>query len=200
MVDLDAPIEIWVNGERAFSGEVARSAVTALQRARELGDERRIYAAEVTVSVPTSPASIQVGIDLSDEVRPTHEEGILSFWEMYAQRSLEERFPGLGITGDEVELPPGTHRAPEQVGFRVADIAASSPLVGADLRPGDVLVEVGGEPIFRGMGGDASVFEWLVRELRAEPKEYSVQVQRGGVPIDTTVRLRLGPYSGGFWP
>jgi hypothetical protein len=196
IVDLDAPIEIWINGERSFSGEVSRSAAIALEGARALGDERRIYAAEITVRVPTSAASVQIGSELESEVVPSHEEGILSFWEMYAQRALEERFPSLGITGDEVELPPGTRTSPEQVGFRVTQIDASSPLVAADVRLGDVLVQVGGEPIFRGTGGVEPLYSWIVRELRGEPREYAVLVQRGGVPITTLVELVLGPYGG----
>src|SRR5439155_5084242 len=34
LVNLDRPIEVWVNGAKAFTGPVARSAVAALQNAR----------------------------------------------------------------------------------------------------------------------------------------------------------------------
>ena len=47
LVDLDKPLEIWVNGVKEFSGSVPRSIATALEEARALDDERRISAARV---------------------------------------------------------------------------------------------------------------------------------------------------------
>ena len=79
LVDLDKPIEIRVNGVKVFSGKVARSIPFAFEEARTLDDERRIYAAVVTVDVPTTAASIAVGEKLWEELKPTRAEGKLSF-------------------------------------------------------------------------------------------------------------------------
>ncbi|MFQ5766455.1 MAG: M14 family zinc carboxypeptidase, partial [Acidobacteriota bacterium] len=61
---------------------------------------------------------------------------------------------------------------------------------------GDVVLEVGGEPFFRGQGGVAALDRWLRRELRATAAAYTIRLLRQGAPLDLTVRLKLGPYTG----
>ena len=109
--NLDQPVEIRVNGVPAFSGKVARSALTALSGARARGDERAIFAAEISVDVPATPAALAVGERAFDELTPKRPEGTLSFWEMYATRALEERVPSLGLDGAEEALPAGVTAA-----------------------------------------------------------------------------------------
>src|SRR5262249_19152679 len=59
IVDLDKPVEVLVNGVKVFSGVVPRSIATALEEARSLGDERRVYAARLRVKVPAGPETSQ---------------------------------------------------------------------------------------------------------------------------------------------
>jgi hypothetical protein len=196
LVNLDRPVEVWVNGSRAFAGPIARSAAIALASARARGDERRIDAAELAVEVPAGPEAIAAATRAFDAMAPAHPEGTLSFWETFAQRALEERLAPLGIDAAEESLPQGTKAAGEQVGRRVRQIASGSPLAGADLKVGDLLLEVGGEPFFRGRGAAAGLRNWLIRDLRAEPKDYRVIAWRDGRRVESSVRLKLGPYQG----
>jgi len=196
LVELDKPVEIWVNGQKAFQGLVPRSIPFALDQARTLADERRIYAGSVRVRVPDSPESRREGEELWKEVSPTHEEGILSFWEMYAMRALEERFPSLGLQGEEATLPVEYPGAPEQVVVRISALEPGSPFRAGGVRAGDLLVEVGGEPFFQGLGGLDGLHDWLLRELRGQEREYSVLVLRDGDLLELSVRLGLGAYQG----
>ena len=139
----------------AFSGQVSRSAVTALHNARACGDERLIDAAEITVNVPTTAEAIAAGERAFNELTPKHAEGTLSFWEMYATRALEERVPSLGLDGSEEVLPAAAKAAPEQVAIRVRQVEPAGLLSPAGLKAGDLLLEIGGEPFFRGRGGVA---------------------------------------------
>ena len=197
LVDLDRPIEIWANGVRVFAGDVARSVAVALLQAKALGDERKIYAAEIAVKLPTSPAAIALGEGLTNELSPRHPEGTLSFWEMYATRALEERFPTVGFDGEEAVLPTSTPGAPEQVAIRVTRVEADGPLASL-LRPGDLLLDVGGEPFFSGRrgggGGVAHLYQWMLRELRAEPASYPLTVWRAGNRVSLDATFGLGPY------
>ena len=194
LVNLDLPVEIWVNGVNAFSGTAARSALTALAGARARGDERLIDAAQISVDVPATPAAVAVAERAFAELTPKHAEGPLSFWEMFATRALEERVPALGLDGAEEALPPGVKAAGEQVAVRVRHVAASGPLAGAGLKAGDLLLEVGGEPFFRGRGALTTLHHWIIRELRSEPASYTVVTWRDGRRVESTVRLALGPY------
>ena len=195
LVDLDERLEIWVNGARVFAGTVERSIRTALEEAKALGDERRVYAARVTVSVPGGAGPLGVAKALSEELRPRHPEGRLSFWEMYAQRALEERFPDVGFGGEEVPLPRRlTGAAPEQVGIRITDVEAGGAASLAGLEPGDVLITVGGEPFFQGRGGVFGLHQWMVRELRTTPAEYELTVWRDGRETTLSATYGLGPY------
>ena len=194
LVELDKPVEIWVNGMKTFQGLVPRSIPFALDQARTLADERRIYAGSVRVRVQDSPESRREGKELWEELSPTHEEGILSFWEMYAMRALEERFPSLGLQGEEAALPVGYPGAPEQVVIKVSALEPESPFHAGGVRAGDLLVEVGGEPFFQGLGGLDGLHGWLLRELRGQEKEYSLLVLRDGNLLELSVRLGLGPY------
>jgi len=196
LVNLDRPVEIRVNGVQAFSGAVPRTAGTALASARARGDERQIFAGKVTVEVPSTPAAVAAGTRAFDEIAPTHKEGTLSFWEMYAQRSIEERFPALGFTGAEEAMPAGVPAAAEQVAIRVQQLPGSGPFATAGLKAGDLLLEVGGEPFFRGRGGVDGLHAWLVRELRGEDESYRVVLWRDGRRVESTVRLKLGSYQG----
>jgi len=194
LVNLDQPVEIRVNGVQAFSGKVPRSAIVSLSGARLRGDERLIDAAEISVDVPATPASLAAAQRAFDELTPKRAEGTLSFWEMFATRALEERVPSLGIDGAEEALPAGVSAAAEQVAVRIRQVAATGPLAAAGLKPGDLLVEVGGEPFFRGRGALTALHHWLVRELRNEPAPYAVVAWRDGRRVESSVRLALGPY------
>jgi dienelactone hydrolase len=196
LVDLDRPIEIWVNGARVFADRVNRSGATALQGARIRGDERLIDAAEITVDVPAAPVAIATAERAFNELTPKHPEGTLSFWEMFATRALEERLPALGVEGVEDALPPGITAAAEQVAMRVRHVDPAGPLSAAALKPGDLLIAFGGEPFFRGRGGLTGLHQWLIRELRNEPAPYALVVWRDGRRVEATVRLKLGPYGG----
>ncbi len=59
LVDLDQPITVRVNGQTVFEGILERSILTALEGARELADERRVYPVVLDVEVPRTPASVQ---------------------------------------------------------------------------------------------------------------------------------------------
>ena len=194
LVNLDRPLEIRVNGVQAFSGQVSRSASTALRNARARGDERSIDAAEVVVSVPATPAAIAIAERAFNELTPKHPEGTLSFWEMYAARALEERVPTLGFDGAEEALPAGVKAAAEQIAIRVRQAAPAGPLSAAGLKPGDLVLEVGGEPFFRGRGGVSGLHDWLIRELRGQAAPYTIAVLRDGKRVESTVQLKLGRY------
>ncbi len=102
LVDLDRSVTVFMNGERVFEGTIERSILTALEGVRELGDERRVYPVRLDVDVPRTPASIEAGSALWTVLEPEHAEGVLSFWEMYAVRALEERFESVGFSGEDV--------------------------------------------------------------------------------------------------
>ena len=194
LVNLDQPVEIWLNGVKAFSGKAARSAVTALSGARARGDERLIDAAQISVDVPTTAAALAVVERAFDELTPKRAEGTLSFWEMYATRALEERVPTLGVDGAEEALPAGVKAGAEQVAVRVRHVAPGGLLATAGLKPGDLILEIGGEPFFRGRGALATLHHWLIRELRSEPASYAVTTWRDGRRVESNVELALGPY------
>ena len=102
---LDKPVTVTVNGTEAFKGVVSRSALTALEEVKRWGDERRLYAAKLTVEVPNN-ASANAAAERSYAIsRVKRPEGTLSFWEMYATRALEERLPDAGFEATEVALP-----------------------------------------------------------------------------------------------
>jgi dienelactone hydrolase len=195
LVNLDGPLEVWVNGVKAFTGQVPRSIATALKQARMLGDERRIYAASLRVKVPSSPAATQAGQKLSSEFQPRQAELTLSFWERFAVGALEERLPTVGCEGAEVSMPSGVEAGAEQVAMRVTQVEADGPMGAAGLRVGDLLLEVAGEPFFRGQGGLAQLRQWLMRELRGEAADYSLTIWRNGQRQILTARLKLGPYA-----
>lgn len=194
LVDLDRPITIRVNGLVVFDARVERSARIALEEARNLKDERRVYSARVTVAVPDTPVSIATAVALTDELAPRHPEGTLSYWEMYAVRALEERFPTLGFTAFETMLPDGVATAPEQIGLRVREVYSDGAAASAGLLAGDVLVSFGGEPFFAGRDGTAGLYHWLVRELRTTPADYALVVLRAGRRVALQARYGLGPY------
>jgi dienelactone hydrolase len=194
LINLDGPVEVVVNGVRAFAARVPRSASTALEQARVLGDERRIYAAAVRIETPASPAAKSSGEKLLASLAPSTAEGQLSFWEMYAVRALEERFPDVGFQGDEVPLPGGMSGA-ERVAIRVTTVKPGGAIASAGLRAGDLLVEFGGEPFYARRGGVAGLHAWLVRELRATAAPYTMKVVREGKPTELIAHLKLGPYA-----
>jgi C-terminal processing protease CtpA/Prc len=146
--------------------------------------------------VPATPDAIAIAERAFNELTPKHAEGTLSFWEMYATRALEERVPTLGFDGAEEALPSGVKSAAEQVAVRVRQVAPTGPLSGAGIKPGDLLVEVGGEPFFRGRGAVTGLHHWLIRELRAAPAPYTIVVWRDGRRVESTIQLKLGLYAG----
>ena len=194
LVDLDRDIVVRVNGEAVHEGPVRRSVAVALEESRRLGDPRRVYPGRVTVRVPDGAASLARATALSAELEPRHPEGTLSFWEMYAVRAIEERFPRLGFEADEVAVVARTPSVPEQVGLRVRAVDAASPAGVAGLRRDDVIVRFGGEPFFSGRGGSAGLYHWLVRELRTRPAEYEIVVLRAGDTVTLRASYALGPY------
>jgi dienelactone hydrolase len=196
LVNLDRPVEIRVNGVNAFTGRVSRSALTALRGARARGDERLIDAAGISVDVAATPEAIAIAERAFNELTPKHAEGTLSFWEMYATRALEERMPSLGFDGTEEALPAGVKAAGEQVALRVRQIAPTGPLSASGLKAGDLLVEFGGEPFFRGRGAVTGLHHWLIRELRAAAAPYTMVVWRDGRRVESTIQLKLGSYTG----
>jgi hypothetical protein len=196
LVNLDLPVEIRVNGVTALSGKVPRSAVTALQNAGTRGDERLIDAAVVTVTVPTTAEANANAERAFTAMTPKQAAGTLSFWEMYATRALEERVPTLGFEAAEEALPATVKAAPEQVGLRVRSVVPASFLSASGLKAGDLLIEVGGEPFFRGRGGVTGLHRWLIRELRGAPAPYTIVVWRDGKRVESTVQLKLGSYTG----
>jgi hypothetical protein len=192
LVDLDKPLEIWVNGAKEFSGLVPRSVATALEDARALDDERRISAARVKVKV--SAGAADAGRTLSSAFAPRYPEKTLSYWERFAIAALSERLPTLGFDGPEVAMPSGLVSAAEQVAIRVNSVTAG-PFASTGLRVGDLLLEVGGEPFFRGNGGVEGVRQRLMRELRSEPVALDLIVWRDGRKQTLTGRVGLGPYA-----
>lgn len=195
IVDLDRPITVYVNGQRVFEGRLERSILVALEGARALGDERRVYPVRLEVDVPRTPGAVEAGVALWEELAPTHAEGTLSFWEMYAVRALEERFGTVGFTGEEIPLPSDTEPvAPEQVAIRVTAVEAGSGAERAGLRPADVLLAFGGEPFYGGRGGVEGLHFWLVRELRSHEQEYGLRVWREGRVVMLHGGFSLGPY------
>jgi dienelactone hydrolase len=194
LVNLDQPVEVWVNGVKMFSGPVLRSAATALAHARARGDERLIDAAEIAVDIPTTADAVATAERAFNALTPTRAEGTLSFWETFAQRALEERVPTLGLDGVEEPLPAGLKAAGEQVGVRIRQVEATGPFSAAGVKPGDLLVELGGEPFFRGRGATTTMYHWLIRELRNEAAPYAVVLWRDGRRVESNVRLKLGPY------
>ena len=193
LVDLDRPITVTINGAEVFRGAVARSAVTALEEARRLGDERRIYAASLTLDVPADARSRTAAASLAREFAPARQEVALSFWEMYATRALEERLPSLGFEAQEVPLPGRVGGFPDQVALRVTRVQQDGTLARAGLRTGDVLVEFGGEPFFRGRGVE-HLYHWVLRELRTVPVPYVLTIVRDGNPVTLEAELQLGSY------
>jgi dienelactone hydrolase len=195
LVNLDRPVEVWVNGVKVYDGTVPRSALTALEQARARGDERLIDAAVISVDVPATPPSIAAAERSWSELTPTHAEGTLSFWETYATRALEERLPSLGFDAVEDALPAAVSASGEQIALRVRRVFNGTPVADAGLRSDDLIVSFGDEPFFRGRGGGSCLYRWLVRELRADVKAYSIVVWRAGSLHTLTARLKLGPYA-----
>ena len=195
LVNLDQPTEIWINGEKVFSEKVNRSIRVALEQVRSLGDERRIYAAEVMVKVPLDSTALKEAEKLSAEMQPQYPEQELSFWERYAVRALEDRFGELGFGGAEVKLPGDVKGGPEQSAIEIADVAEDSAWRQAGLKTGDILLEVDSEPFFSGKDHLDVLYQWLIRELRTKPKTYSLLVIRGGKRIILEAQLKLGPYN-----
>ena len=194
LVDLDQPVEVWVNGEMAEKAKIDRSVPFALEQVKRLNDPERIYAGSVTVRVPQTQASVAAGKALWESLAPTHAEGTMSFWEMYAVRALEERFPSLGMKGEEISDPASLGLEGESTGIRVTEVAKSSALGKAGVRVGDILVEVGDEPFYVGRGGLSFLHSWLMRELRGESRAYPIIVWRDGDRVELTANLALRPY------
>jgi predicted esterase len=193
LVNLDKPIEIWINGEKVFSQKVNRSILTALEQTRDLGDERRIYAAEVTVKMPTSSNALKEAQILSQEMTPQYPESELSFWERYAVRDLQDRFPHLGFEGIDEKIPAAIESMPEQAAIRITEIDQKSAFSVAGLKKDDILLEVGGEPFFQNNNNPGLLYQWLIRELRTQPQPYLLLVWREGQLIRFETQLMLGP-------
>ena len=193
LVDLDQAITVRVNDQAVFEGVLERSVLKALEGARALKDERRVYPVVLEVEVPATPASMEVAAALTEELEPEHPAGTLSFWEMYAVRALEERFGSVGFSGTAVPMPTEP-TAPEQVAIRITTVDGRSDAAAAGLLAGDILLRFGGEPFFRDRGGVAGLYHWLVRELRTHGQEYELLVWREGRSVTLRGDFSLGPY------
>ena len=181
-------IEIHINGERVYRGAADRSLELAAEDVRERGDPGRVYAASLRVRVPTTVASLEKARAFSGSLEPSHPEGILSFWEMYAQRSIEDRLAALGLEGHIVQGDLGG----ELAALRVDAIEDGSVFGKVGLKKGDLLLEVDGEPFF----DDSTVSElraWLVRELDARPRKLALRVLRRGAELALDVTVSLEP-------
>jgi predicted esterase len=193
LVDLDRPITVTINGVEVHKGLVARSAATALEEARRLGDERRIYAARLTLDVPVSTPSTAAAAAFASELAPVRTEAPLSFWEMYATRALQERWPAVGFSAAEVPLPRVVTGVADQVALQVTTVEPGSAVARAGLRAGDTLIEFGGEPFFRGRG-ISHLYAWVLRELRSVPQPFALRLVRNGTLATLDAELQLGPY------
>lgn len=204
LVDLDRPVRFTVNGVAVDAPRARRSLRFAIEQARQHRDAGRAAAAVVQLAVPQAAATLEAAEALSAELTPVHPEGRLSFWEYYAVNALHERVPTLGLRGREVALPPAAAEAlrqertlpamAEQVGIGLTEVDASGPFGDTGLRPGDLLLELGGEPFFRDQGGLDAAFHWLVRELTDVPRDFPIVVWRDGALRSLNVTLRLGEY------
>lgn len=198
LVDLDRPVDVWVNGARVLSARVDRSIPFALDEVRASGDAGRIFADAVTVTLPNTAASLAAGRRLWETIGPRRPESTLSFWEMYATRALEERFPSLGFEAEEGEAPRAL-LAPEAVALRVTRVDPTGAFGAAGLKRGDVLIEVDGEPFYPGRGLP-HLRAWLMRELTAQGRPYRFSVWRAAQRVELTATLALGPYRDGSAP
>jgi predicted esterase len=193
LVDLDRPVEVWANGVRVKETEVTRSVPLALEQARFLKDTGRIYAGSLTVTVPQSEESLEAGRSLWKSLEPKHPEGVLSFWEMYATRALEERFPTLGLEGQAVDDPTQLGLDGEMTGIRLTQVDPDGPFGEVSLRVGDVLLEVDGEP-FVASHGLGFLHAWLLRELDGVARPYTLLIWRNGERLELESELALGDY------
>ena len=128
-------------------------------------------------------------------MRPTHPQGSLSFWESYAIRSLEERFPTLGLQGRLAALPDSMSPGPEQRALEIESTDPDGPFSNFDILPGDRLIEIGGEPFFVGKNLN-SHYQRLVRELDSISRPYVVQLLRDGALHTLEVPLALQAQGG----
>ena len=71
-------------------------------------------------------------------------------------------------------------------------IDEGSPFASAGLQSDDWLIEVDGEPFFEGRGLQP-LYEWLLRELTATPRDYPLLVRRNGRDLTLTATLQLAP-------
>ncbi len=209
IVDLDRPVAITVNGRRLPPYRPRRSIRVAVDDVRAHGDRGRVATDVVTVGVGTDAESLLRGEALWNDLDPRQPQGPLSFWEFYAVNALGERFPSIGLEGEEVEIDaemreavwgrqrlfPGSTpagSAGEVVGIAITAVDPDGPI--GELLPGDVLLEFGDEPFFRGRGGLEALHEWLMRELTGVPRHYRAQVWRDGAGVMLSVEIALGDY------
>jgi hypothetical protein len=172
---------------------VPRSVPFALEQVRLLKDTGRIYAGSLTVTVPQTEESLKAGRTLWKSLEPTHPEGILSFWEMYAIRALEERFPTLGLEGEAVDNPARLGLEGEVTGIRLTQVDPEGRFGKVGLRVGDVLLEVDGEPFFAGRDL-GFLHDWLLRELDGVARPYPLLIWRNGDRLELEAELALGDY------
>jgi len=203
IVDLDRPIGITVNGERLAPRRARRAVSTAVEQVRALHDPGRVATAVMTIAMPGSGGATGRAAAFWESLAPVHPEGRLSFWEFYAVNALAERFPDIGLEGSEIELDDAIVAAtgadavaPESVGVAITRVAADGPFAATGIEAGDVLLDVGDEPFFRGRGGLQRLHAWLMRELTGVPQPYRVRLWRDGRIVTGSVELALGPYDG----
>lgn len=108
-------------------------------------------------------------------------------------QTLKDRFPALGLEGEPAALPSTLGPPGERIAIGLTTIDPEGAFGAADLRPGDLLLAVGGEPFFKDYGLGA-LYHWLLRDLESVPHPYSVEVWRDGAVVERQVELALGPF------
>ena len=194
LVDLDRPVRVTVNGIQVEERRLDRSVWTAVDLIKRFRDTGRIFPAVLDVEVPQWETSVAEGQRLWASLTPQRSPGPLSFWEMYAVRALEERFPSLGLEGTLTTTAGDVVLPGERAAIRVDAVDERSPFAASGLRPGDLLLEVDGEPFFVGRGLEV-LYGWLLRELTGTPRDYPLLVVRDGREITLTPTLQLGAYA-----
>ena len=79
--------------------------------------------------------------------------------------------------------------------IRVTRVQTDGPFAASDLRAGDLIIEVAGEPFFHDKASLAGLRQWLMRELRDEPLSFPLLVWRDGHSLTLNALLKLGPYA-----
>jgi len=179
LLDLDAPVVVRINGKLVHDKVVARSLAVAVDEAATLNDTERFATACVTVAVPELAAGEKWLATLAPKVEPS----TLPYWEDFAMITLRERRP---VFPAELEAMQDLQSVPAgQTALRVKSAAD-----GSALRPGDLVLQVDGEPFLQGADGIGFLRDYL---LRTRGKTIEVQIKRDEKMQTLTVPLQEKP-------